>query len=370
VRGFSWHPNVVLRIEEIEIEGYRSIRQAKIELRGLNVLIGANGAGKSNLLGALGLLGDITNEQLQLSVARRGGAHALLHFGRKRTPQLKLRVALRYAETKEPVEYRTTLEATSDDAFIFADEDLLEDGILTRAHKGYRESILSVNLPGRDALQLPNRICSWRVFHFNDTGPSSSIKAKHSVDDNRELRPDGKNLAALLYGLKQRAPLSYSAILESVQAVAPFFKDFALRPDAVNPKVIQLEWQHRTEPDDYFNADSLSDGTLRFLCLSTLLLQPDRPSLILLDEPELGLHPAAIVHLAELLRSVSKTTQVLVTTQSVTLLEQFAPEDVLVAERQGEETVFHRLDEASLAGWLVDYTLGQLWLKNVLGGRP
>jgi predicted ATPase len=347
----------VLRVDEIEIEGYRSIRQATVPLRGLNVLIGANGAGKSNLLGALGLLGDIANGQLQHHVSRRGGAHALLHLGRKTTPQLKLRAVLRYAETGVPVEYRATLDFTSDDSLVFADE--------------HRESILAEGVSElTNAFMGPEGMRCWQVFHFNDAGACSAIKAKHSINDNHTLRSDGRNLAALLYGLKQRMPHSYSAILESLRAVESCFEDFALRPDAENPEMIQLEWEHRTRTADYFNADSLSDGTRRFLCLVTLLLQPCPPSLILLDEPEIGLHPATLTHLAELLQSVSKTSQVVITTQSVTLLDQFLPEDVVVAERQGAVTVFRRLEEDNLADWLSDYSLGQLWLKNVLGGRP
>jgi predicted ATPase len=350
----------VFRLEEIEIEGYRSIRQATVQLRGLNVLIGANGAGKSNLLGALRLLGDMARGQLQLHVARRGGAHSLLHFGRKKTPKLRLSLRFAPAEKHDPTRYDLLLEAASGDTLVVAEESLaveewpIQNPFAAKTLAGSLELTISKVPSGIVGPYLPG------VFHFNDTGPSAAIKEKHAIDDNHSLRPDGKNLAALLYGLKQRAPRSYREIVESIQAVAPFFKDFALRPDAVNPKVIQLEWEHRSEPDDYFNADSLSDGTLRFICLATLLLQPDKPSLILLDEPELGLHPAAIIHVAELLRMVSKTTQILVTTQSVTLLEQFAPEDVIVVERKDEESVFRRLDEASLSGWLEDCAAGKL----------
>lgn len=365
----------MFRLEEIEIEGYRSIGSSKIPLRGLNVLIGANGAGKSNLISALGLLGDIARGELQLHVARRGGAHRLLHFGSKRTPQLKLRASLVTSTASVSRRYDAVLEPATDDAFIFAGESLRDGAKQLDGHLGYRghrESRFTQLLEDNESVDSLDAygMGSWSVFHFNDTGPSSSLKTKQPLDDNRALRSDGRNLAAVLYGMMQRSPKRYGEIVETLRTVAPFFQDFALRPDAVNPKVIQLEWKHRTEPADYFNADSLSDGTLRFMCLATLLLQPDRPSLILLDEPELGLHPAAIVHLAELLRVVSKTSQVLVTTQSVTLLEQFSPEDVIVAERQGESSTFRRLDETDLSGWLEDYTLGQLWLKNVLGGRP
>lgn len=360
----------MFRIEEIKIEGYRSIRKATVSLRDLNVLIGANGAGKSNLLGVMGLLGDIVSGQLQHHVARRGGAHTLMHFGRKKTRQLAVTVRCARRGKHDPTEYGFTLEASAGDTLVVAEEFVtVEEWVVGNP---LASGPLAGSLESRLS-QLPQSIVSpyiWKVFHFNDTGSSAAIKEKHSIDDNRTLRPDGKNLAALLHGMRQRAPRSYREIVELIHVVAPFFKDFSLRPDAVNPKVIQLEWEHRSEPEDYFNADSLSDGTLRFMSLATLLLQPDKPSLILIDEPELGLHPAAIVHVAELLRMASKTTQIIVTTQSVTLLEQFAPQDVIVAERQGEESVFRRLEPADFSSWLEEYSLGELWLKNVLGGRP
>jgi predicted ATPase len=146
-------------------------------------------------------------------------------------------------------------------------------------------------------------------------------------------------------------------------------RDFVLAPDVLNPDVIQLAWRHKTD-DSLFTAGSLSDGTLRFICLATLLLQPELPSLIVIDEPELGLHPVAISQLAALIRSAATKSQVLLATQSVTLLDQFEANDVVVAERGNGESTFRRLDEASLAEWKQEYSLGELWLKNVLGGRP
>jgi predicted ATPase len=163
--------------------------------------------------------------------------------------------------------------------------------------------------------------------------------------------------------------MRYRGIVDTIRAVAPFFEDFALKPDELDPNVIQLEWRHRTDPS-YFNAHALSDGTLRFMCLTALLQQPSKPSVMVIDEPELGLHPAAIVALAEMLRLISQDNQAIVATQSVTLLDQFSSEDVVVVERENGESTFRRLGEDQVRGWLDDYSLGELWLKNVLGGRP
>ena len=176
-------------------------------------------------------------------------------------------------------------------------------------------------------------------------------------------------------------------IRRTVQLVAPFFDDFFLEPLVLNEDTIRLEWRHRG-PDSYyyrgadgkihqgansyFDVTSLSDGLLRFIALATLFLQPKklRPSVILLDEPELGLHPAAITILASLIKQVSAEAQVVVATQSPLFLDHFEPEDVLVADRVDGATQLERKNKKDLEHWLEDYSLGQLWEKNELGGRP
>jgi predicted ATPase len=197
------------------------------------------------------------------------------------------------------------------------------------------------------------------------------MKKTADINDNRYLRQDGSNLAAFLYYLREKHQTSYSLIRRTVQRVAPFFDDFQLEPQKLNPEKIRLEWRHKGS-EAYFDAPALSDSTLRFMALATLFLQPEayRPSVILVDEPELGLHPYAITLLASLVKQASVTTQVIISTQSPFLLDHFQPEDVLVADRVDGGTQFTRLDPAKLDSWLEDYSLGQLWEKNELGGRP
>ncbi len=197
------------------------------------------------------------------------------------------------------------------------------------------------------------------------------MKTTCDLHDNRFLRADGANLAAYLHRLSRTHPASYRLIRRTVSLVAPFFEDFRLEPLALSPDKLQLEWRHRGS-DGFFSAAALSDGTLRFIALATLLLQPAelRPRVILIDEPELGLHPYAIELLASMIRSASEETQVIAATQSPILLDHFEPEDVLVAERAGEETRLRRLRTDPLKSWLETYSLGQLWKKNEFGGRP
>lgn len=358
------------RLDSIEIEGYRSIKKAKLRLEQINILIGANGAGKSNLVGVLGLLGDLVENKLQLHVGRRGGADALLHFGVKKTKQLRIKVTFGVND------YEAVMEPSVKDRLIFASEKAYFRGerpYVEALGEGHKESGLdeaAADRPNKVADHVLKAMRGWKVFQFHDTSPTAGMKQKHAIGDNRTLQADGSNVAAVLYGLKKKKPSKkYRAIVDAVRAVAPFFDDFILERDELDPNVIQLEWRHKSEPA-YFDANSLSDGTLRFICIATLLLQPNKPSVIVIDEPELGLHPAAIVQLAALLRIAAHDSQVIISTQSVTLLDQFASEDIIVVERSDGQSVFERLAKDQVRGWLDDYSLGELWLKNVLGGRP
>jgi predicted ATPase len=205
-----------------------------------------------------------------------------------------------------------------------------------------------------------------RVFHFDDTSLDAPVKKLSDTANNRALAADAGNLAAFLRRIATEHPADYERIRSVVQQVAPFFRDFVLSEEQGR---IRLRWRQLGVDGD-FGADALSDGTLRFICLATLLLQPDPPPLIVLDEPELGLHPYAIVVLAGLLRSASTRTQLVAATQSVSLVNQFGIEDLLVVERRDHQSTFVRHSEDDLAAWLEDFSSGDLWEKNLLGGRP
>jgi predicted ATPase len=212
-------------------------------------------------------------------------------------------------------------------------------------------------------------IDSYRVYHFHDTSDTAGVKGTADVEDHRVLSPQAENLAAFLYWMQQKKPDHFANIEDTVRQIAPFFDEFRLEPSRLNESKIRLAWKEKGS-DAYFNASSLSDGTLRFICLSTLLLQPDLPSMLLLDEPELGLHPAAVALLADLLTSAATRTQVIVATQSVTLVNHFSPDSVWTVNREDHQSVFKHLASADMTAWLDDYALGELWEKNVLGARP
>ncbi|GBD92366.1 hypothetical protein BMS3Abin04_03101 [bacterium BMS3Abin04] len=211
---------------------------------------------------------------------------------------------------------------------------------------------------------------SWRVYHFHDTSSTSKMKRESDIHDNRLLRRDASNLAAFLYLLQEQFADYFHRIESTVKLIAPFFDKFQLEPLALNKEKIKLEWKH-VHSDEYFNANHFSDGTLRMICLITLLLQPNLPDTIIIDEPELGLHPSAIQQLAALIKSAAEDSkQIICSTQSVTLLNQFDPENIIVVDRENNESKFQRLEKETLDEWLDQYAIGELWEKNVLGGRP
>lgn len=360
-------------LDRIRIAGFKSIRDRSLELRPLNVLIGANGAGKSNFIEVFRFLHEIVEQNLQLYVGRSGGADRLLHFGSKETQRVvfELRFGLNG--------YEVALTSAAGDALVFEREDMwfqrpdYESPYHESLGAGHKESGLMPLIQSSDrkrvAHHVRDAIRSWRVYHFHDTSASARVKQTVDLGDNAVLRSDAGNLAAFLYRLEHTHPGVFRNIEDTVTLMAPFFGGFELRPDRLNPDKIKLEWREKSV-DAYFDAHALSDGTLRFLCLATLLLQPEPPTTILIDEPELGLHPYAITILADLFRSAAQRTQLVVSTQSVTLVNQLSPEDIVVVDREDHASVFRRPTSEELEGWLEGYALGDLWEKNLLGGRP
>lgn len=361
-------------LESISIKGFKSIASVEnLPLSAINVVIGPNGSGKSNFIGVFSFLHAVREGHLQDYVVIAGGAEKVLHFGSKVTPKLSLRIVFRYEENQ----YELELKPTDADELIptlervyFWNKQWTKPTYDSLVRIG-KEAGISEQTKKTIAAHVRRHLDSWRLYHFHDTSSSSPMKKTADVNDNSYLRPDGSNLAAFLYYLREKHPDSYSLIRRTVQMVAPFFDDFLLEPQKLNPEKIRLEWRHRNS-EAYFDASSLSDGSLRFIALATLFLQPvaHRPSVILVDEPELGLHPYAITMLASLVKQASVKTQVILSTQSPLLLDHFQPEDVLVANLVDGGTQFKRLDSASLATWLEEYSLGQLWEMNEFGGRP
>ncbi len=368
------------RLEHLTIRGFRSFENLEFELRPLNVLIGANGAGKSNFIEFFNLVHAILKKNLQFHVAQKLGADRLLYFGVKRTQGIHIRLR---SSTNS---YACRLAPTASGGVFFSEEtcnsrEVGREMESLSAEERERRTAVRLAATGSPESGLPDgpphpssipgdvaaSIDGWRAFHFHDTSATARLKQPGAIHDGLSLAPDAGNLAAFLRSIQLTNRDSYQRIVRTVQRVAPFFLDFVLTPDPRNPESIQLLWRHRGS-EQVFGPSDISDGTLRFICLVTLFLQPNLPTMILIDEPELGLHPHAIRLLAGLMRAYSEKTQIIVSTQSAILANEFQPEDVVVVDRAGDASILKRLDGSELSSWLQDFGLGELWDKNVLGG--
>jgi predicted ATPase len=367
-------------LDKITIKGFKSIRSlGDFELSNLNVLIGGNGAGKSNLIDFFRMLRamlelplpDLSSASLKTYVADGGGSDDFLFNGPKVTKQIE--VVTRFGQNG----YRFKLAPTKDETFIIIDEARYYEGGTSGWWELGSGQTTPKLLKDKDergvvgvhsvAYYIYKAISSWKIYHFHDTSKLAPMRRFETIDDSDYLRFDAANIAPFLYGLKENVQNVYKQIVETIRLVTPFFDDFILKPNK-NEKVC-LRW--RQKGSDYpLKPQHLSDGTLRFICLTTALLQPDLPSTIIIDEPELGLHPYAIEILAELIQSASQNTQIIVSTQSPALVDYFKPEDIIVVNRKKGASVFERLSRRELASWLEDYSLGDLWRKNIVTGGP
>ena len=354
----------------IKIAGFKSIHSCDISLGQINVLIGGNGAGKSNFLAAFSFLQNVLNQNLQVAAAQ-SGLHALLYNGGKETDEIAFEVYFGNCS------YGFILVLTEDNRLVFQKESFGYHGDWESERivgSGYGEARWREGTHSKldDCIIPILEKQNWSVYHFHDTGRSAKVKQEHNIANSLALMHDAGNLAAFLYRLKRNYRKNYDLIVQTIQLVAPFFSDFVLAPQEYNNKQIVLKWRQKG-CEDICNASQLSDGTLRFICLTTLLLQPHelQPPTIIIDEPELGLHPCAITLLAEMVGQVSVYRQIILSTQSTELLDAFDVKDVLVVDRRENGSALKHLDEEELAFWRKeDYALGELWKKNLLGGRP
>lgn len=366
------------RLQRVILSGFKSIKTMGIELRALNILIGANGAGKSNLVAFFKMLNEMTAGRLQQYIAMTGRAQSLLHFGPKVTPQIEAR--LEFAVDNGVDIYALRLFYAAGDTLIFAEEiaSFQQTGFTQPKQlvlgSGQQESRLNEKADAgeKTAGVLRYLLSRCRVYHFHDTSATARVRQYGYIGDNRWLMPDAGNLAAFLLRLRtENKGTAYRRIVAAIRLIAPFFADFELEPVNDSQKDILLNWRDKSS-DQIFGPHQLSDGTLRAMCLITLLLQPQNtlPELIIVDEPELGLHPYALNVIAALFKQAARHTQILVSTQSSAFLDNFEPDDIIVVNRAERASQFQRLETDKLAAWLEEYSLGEVWEKNIIGGGP
>lgn len=346
-------------ISSISIHGFKSIQNLDdLKLNNLNILIGSNGAGKSNFISFLAMLQERLNSSIPDWFNKNGGANQVLTFGSKKTPRITAKVKVKTPTVRT---YSLTLEHTNTDTVYCSQESVTSYRKRIQIERGKEDTIID---------DISSIISGLQQYHFHDTSPESNIKLRGNSQDNAFLRTNGSNLAAFLAKLQKDNSSIYKKIIKTIQLVIPFFDNFHFFTyGPPENEQIQLGWKQKNI--DYpFYAAQLSDGALRYIGIVTALLQPKAPSTLILDEPELGLHPYAINVLGGLLRAASKRMQIIISTQSVSLINNFNLEDLIIVERDNGVSTFKRIDSKLYQNWLEEYSVGDLWAKNLLGGRP
>lgn len=352
-------------MDYIQIKGYKSIKDVRVELNPINILIGANGSGKSNFISFFDFLNVIYNRKVKEYVALRGGEEKILHKGSEITSEIYFK-----AEFKNKKNGYTATLQKGDEGFIFKGEYLIFNGDYgwDIADFGAEANIkITDNYRAKYVISF---LRGFRKYHFHDTGKNSPFnKTSQVVNDSYFLYEQGENLAAFLFSIRENHKIVYNRIIKTIQSIAPYFSDFFFQPNGEG--FLRLQWQDKYSSTVY-GAPSLSDGTIRFIALTTLFLQPKLPATIIIDEPELGLHPFAIAKLAGMIQSVAaRGVQVILATQSSDLVNHFQADDILTVDQRNGESTFNRLNESELSEWLEEYSIGDLWQRNIIhGGQP
>jgi predicted ATPase len=358
-------------IDYIEIRGFKSVKNMELELKPINVFIGSNGAGKSNFVSFFKLLDALYNRQLARFVVDEK-ADNIFHFGRKFTDTMFGKTIFSEDQHSNNA-YWFRLEQDSQGGLFIGEEGYGYDVYRDNDYQNYftssniEESKISKK-SGYRYTYINNYLSNIQIYHFHDTSSTSKLRRECDINDNDYLKTDGRNLPAFLYYLQERHPKLFKRIEKTIKSIAPYIDHFELQPSKLNPKEIELRWVEKGDLSSSFNAYQFSDGTLRFIALATVLMQPEPPAVIVIDEPELGLHPQAITKLAALIKMASKKTQLILSTQSVNLVDCFETDDIVTVDRSQVEnqSIFKRLDANKLKDWLDEHTLGELWERNII----
>ena len=371
------------RIESLRVKGFRSLADVEInEMPNATVLVGANGSGKSNLIRFFELMNwMIGARRLDEFVQRQGGADDQLFGGNKISPGIEAELAMRTDAGRN--DYRFALVRAHPDRFMFTEEAFrfTRDGFGASAPwqsigSGHTEAKIaeaaqpaaSVDVDHEAAGVLVRLLRRCAVYQFHDTSDESRFKTKWEAEDSSTLRSDGGNLAAVLLRLEREDLRRFNFICDFIRRALPVFDRFQI--EEVYERVL-LRWKAKGMAKT-IGAHLTSDGSLRLFALITLLNLPPEmlPDVLILDEPELGLHPAAVALIGDMIKVLAEERQVLVATQSPLLVDQFCLDEILVLELRDRRTEIHRCDENEYRVWLNEYTTGEIWQKNLIGGCP
>ncbi len=366
-----------IKLKEVTIRGYKSIsynHAVSLKLGCTNILIGSNGGGKSNIISFFRMLSYMMSRSFEVYVEMAGTANSLLHYGSKKTPAIS--AELKFADNSSEDIYQFTLSKASPDRLIITEESVCwtkngENEPFRQVFiPNFKESAL-VDSQNKSVRAIYNMLSFCKVYQFHDSSEDGPLRQTCPIETANYLQSKGNNLPSFLLFLKKHYEESYQRIIDYVSDVIPQFQDFYLEPVGKN---ISLRWKDKSATDYIFNSDQLSDGSIRFVALATLLLQPEDtiPSVIIIDEPELGLHPYAVSQLSEMIKEASIHCQVIVASQSKDLVDCFDIDNISIVEMdEGNKcTTITRLNQEDYKLWMEHYSISELWDKNIIGGRP
>ena len=371
-------------ISKIRLSGFKSIKSTEMNFNNLNVLIGANGSGKSNFISFFQMLNFFLNDNEGLSayVGRNGGAHALSHFGTSITNSIEAQLEFNTKAGKNT--YCVELGIQIGDKLFFKDErvSFSSNKYTTTSYPiplgsgGENSRLLQISVDNDKYTKsnittirtIRGIMKRWCFYQFHNTAKDTFIRSSSHKNDCSYLRSDAGNLAAFLFMLQDRFPNYFLSIISTVKQIAPFIDKIRIEEDYGSPYV-RIRWSEDTNNNYFFDVSQMSDGTLRAFALVTLLMQPQKPPVICIDEPELGLHPEAIMVICDLIKIASEKSQIILSTQSPKLIDCFEPEDIVIVDRK-EGSCFSRLEYEKYKVWLDEYSISETWDTNMFGGRP
>lgn len=386
--------SMCLAVVELGVQGYRSLVDVSLPLRPLTVMIGPNGSGKTALLELFQLLKEAAQEKLTNGLEKLGGLNGVLSKIPNGPDRLKVDLAVDIGlSNQEPLHYRFEL-APRDVGYVIPLERLewpltsqtpepyikahYEDvyyadpttsGSVRPTWDYHHSELALAQVPrmyaGPEALR--HGLSQTNFYSFLDVRRRSAIRLPQALIPATRPDPNGENLYAVLYNLRTSYPDSYAHIEEVLQSGFPGFAH--LEFPVVGAGQVTMAWYEEALTAPLYPGE-LSEGSLRFLWLATILLSPANSPLMLIDEPEVSLHPELLKLLAELLQDAATRQQIIVATHSPDLIRWLQPAEIVVLDKEQGQTQFTWADSLDLAEWLKEYTLGELWLTGTLGGRP
>ena len=380
-----------VRFGQLAVQGFRRLNDVRLSLRPLSVMIGANGTGKTSVLDVLALLASSAQARLSSSLSDLAGLANILTY--ERAEELGLQITMQ-VPGHEPLQYSLCLRPQGL-AHVIREEQL------SQKRKPHPTPFLHINSFERDVryydpdkkkllppswehnsletslAQVPKmfqepedfrrRLASSTFYHVLNVDPRSPVRLPQSMGPAELPGKNGEDLVSCLFYLRETNRNRFEAIEDSLRAAFPRFERLDFPPVAAG--TLALAWRERGFSKPLYT-HQLSEGTLRFLWLTTLLQSPGLTALTLLDEPEVSLHPELLSLLADQLREASQRTQIIVATHSDTLIRFLKPEEVVVLDSADDGmTKLTRADELDLDQWLEDYSLDELWRNGRLGAR-